>query len=181
MTKFKDLKLNEKLSESQMYTVVKIVGNEVQLKNDREENIVVDKNYVETCLTSASQFTDTKEVSRTEIIDILLKNPNIVMTVNFNKQIKEADVRKEIYELYPNKGGKLLSESEFKKNVNSILKKALEGEPRVMEGFHYSEVNSFGRLSFIDMNIDKSLSRIRQVDPRTVNEIILKGTKYIVK
>lgn len=186
MTKFKDLKVNECLSEVQYYRVVKIAGEKIQLVNDWNENIVVDKSYVEKCLTSAEQFDKTETLNKTDAASLLLKNPNVVMTVNFNKQVKEADVKKQIHELYPNKGGKILSEADFKKNVNTILKSALEGEGRNMIGFHRSHINDLGRLEFIDLEVEKDSTksyenRVRFIDTRTLNFLILRGVKYLIK
>lgn len=186
MTKFKDLKEGEKLSEVQFYSVVKIAGDKAQLLNERGENIVVDSKYVESCLTSASQFTETKKVSRTELADIVIKATNKAITLNFNKVIKEADVKAQIYELYPNKGGKILSEADFKKNVNSILKSALSGDERTMVGFHSGHYDGFGRVHFTDMEVVKDPSksydtRSRLFDPRSLNWAIVDGIKYVEK
>ena len=186
MTKFKDLKPGSKLSESQYYSVVKVAGDKVQLENDHQEMIVVDKSYVEKCLTSGDQFERIQNITKTEAANLLLANPYVVMTVNFNKQVKEADVKKQMHELYPNKGGKILSEADFKKNVNTILKSALEGTERSMVGRHWGELNELGRVNFCDMEATKEVgkahdSRQRQVDPRSINWMIIKGTKYVVK
>jgi hypothetical protein len=185
MTKFKDLKVGEKLSETQFYSVVKIQGDKVQIVNDAGSNTVVDKGYVESSLISASQFESTKSINKTEAASLLLNNPSVVMTVSFNKQVNPADVKKSMHDLYPNKG-KMISEADYKKNVNSILKGALEGEERVIVGRHGGDLNDLGRVQFIDMEIEKDPSknydvRNRLVDPRNINYIILRGTKYVVK
>jgi len=66
------------------------------------------------------------------------------------------------------------------------LKTALEGEERTMVGRHYGSQDEFGRIKFIDMDakLDPAKdydTRQRLVDPRTLNWLILKGVKYIVK
>lgn len=180
MTKFNDLKVGECLSETQFYKVDKIVGDKVQLTPDNGKSIVVDKGYIENHIISASQFISTKQVNKTEAAVLLTSNANVVMTVNFNKQVKDSDVKKAIYDLYPNKG-KLISEADFKKNVNSIIKGALDGEERTMIGRHNGEINELGRLQFIDMQVPKGEHPMRQVDPRNLNWLIIKGVKYEVK
>lgn len=182
MTQFKNLKEGHSLSETQYYKVAKISGDRVQLKTDSGENIVVDKAYVESFLTSADQFTETTKVTRTELAEMLISNPNVVMTVNFNKQVKEADVAKEIQEAYENSTPK-----EFATKMKKAIKAGLNGEQRTMVGRHSGNRDDFGRVHFVDMNIDKDPakpaydSRMRLVDPRTINWLILRGTRYEAK
>lgn len=181
MTQFGKLKVGSKLSEVQYYSVDKIKGDKVQLRNDMGEHIVVDSKYVESCITSADQFTETKNVTKTEAANILLSNPGVVMTICFNKQVKEADVVKEIMEAYEGSTVKTM-ESAIKKAV----KHAITGVERVMVGRHFGELNELGRVNFVDMEEEKDMSkaydnRIRQVDPRTVNWLIVRNVKYTVK
>lgn len=186
MTEFKNLKEKEKLSETQYYSVVKIAGEKVQLVNDFGENIVVDSKYVDKCLTSASQFERTEAITRTEMAAMFIANAYVVLTVSFNKQVDEKIAKGQLYELYPNKGGKILSEAEYKKNVDTIIKSVISGEERIMVGRHFGELNEFGRVQFVDMEIGRDMektydTRLRQVDPRTINFLILRGTKYSIK
>ena len=168
-------------SETQYYTVIKKQGDKVKLQNDNGENIVVDKKYVENCLISATQFTDEKSINKTEAANMLLNNPNTAMTVSFQKQVKAEDVIKEIMEAYEGSTVKTMGEV-----IKKSIKKALIGEERTIKGRHSGELNEFGRIQFVDMEITKDFSkdydnRLRQIDPRTINYIILKGIKYTVK
>lgn len=180
MTKFKDLKDGEVLSETQFYKVTKKAGNKVQLVNDLGENIVVDDKYVESCLTSANQFKSTSSVNKTDMANLFISNPGVAMTVNFNKQVKETDVVAELMKAYETSTPSTIS-SVFKKTV----KRALEGEERSMVGRHFGEMSELGRVQFVDMEAPKATSgydaRLRQVDPRTINWLIVKGVKYTVK
>ena len=183
---FKNLKKGEVLSETQYYKVVKIAGNKVQLVNDNGENIVVDSGYVNNCLSSSVQFEDTQKITRTELAELFINSARTAVTVNFNCKVKEADVKKALHALYANKGGKILSEADYKKKVNAEVKKAISGEERTMIGRHYGSQDDFGRIKFIDMNAarDKSKSydtRHRLVDPRTINWIIVGNVKYVAK
>lgn len=175
MTKFSKLKTGEKLSETQFYTVVKIKGNQVQLENARKEPIVVDKGYVETCLTSGEQFTTETKVNKTDLTKLFLENANVVFTVSFNKQVKAVDVVKEIKDAYDKS-----TPSEFETKLKKAVNKGLEGEERVLTGYHNGTQDEFGRVSAVDMNITEG-HNVRLVDPRNLNYLILKGTKYIVK
>jgi hypothetical protein len=187
MTKFKDLKVGEKLSETTYYSVAKIVGDKVQLKSDDGADIVLNKGYIENMVTSASQYSSEESISRTEIAALFLSSPGVVLTVNFYTQVKEKDALAAMEAIYPNKGGKMLSEADFKKKAKEILSSVITGKERTMIGRHYSSVNEFGRVSFIDMEVDKDTtkadydSRTRQVDPRTINWMIVRGVKYKIK
>lgn len=187
-TTFKNLTTKTKLSETQFYSVEQIKGDKVQLKNDSGELIVVDKPYVEKCLVSSDQVIETKKMSRTDLINLFMVSTNIICTVNFNKKVDEKEILKQLNALYPNKGGKILSQADFEKAVKKNLADALQGEERTMVGRHYGRTDEFGRIKFIDMEAPggydetkDSDSRQRLIDPRTMNWFILRGVKYEVK
>lgn len=182
MVNFKNLKKGDVLSETQFYTVEKLTSEKVQFKTDNNTPVVLDKGYVESLLVSADQFDSVEKVTRTELAELLVKSSMVAITVNFNKQVDAKDVLAEILDAHKNTAPKDV-EKEFKK----AIKKALEGEERTIVGRHGGHVNEFGRLSFVDMQIERNLAkpeydnRLRQVDPRTVNWLILRGVKYQVK
>lgn len=183
---FKNLKLKEVLSETQFYIVNEVKGDQVHLKNDLGTDIIVSKEYAEKCLKSAEQFDRVEKVSRTELVNIFISSTNRAITVNFNKQIKPEDAKKSLYELYSNKGGKLISESDFKSKVDSIMTSVLIGKERTMIGRHYAKLTEFGRYDFIDMELEKDTTktyetRTRQVDPRQLNFLVVDNIKYEVK
>lgn len=180
-TKFNKLKTGDKLSETQYYSVVKVSGEKVQLKNGLSQDIIVDKAYVEDCLTSADQFDTESKLSRTDLAKLFLENPNVALTVSFNKQVKPEDVVKEIMESYEGSTPKTIEAA-----IKKAVKKGLAGEERVLVGYHTGVQDDFGRVSAIDMNIAKDPSKdyntaLRLVDPRQLNYLILRGTKYVVK
>jgi hypothetical protein len=175
---FSALKVGEKLSETQYYIVEKIKGNEVHLVNDLGERIVVTATYAENCLTSAVQYNEVKKMKITELAALFQSKTNIVMSVNFNKKVKEEDVVKELMEAYKNSTPKEI-ESAFKLSV----KKGLEGVERTMIGRHYGHMNELGRINFVDMEVNRDSTkdydnRFKQVDPRTINWLIVDGVKY---
>ncbi|HSX49074.1 MAG TPA: hypothetical protein VLE44_02340 [Candidatus Saccharimonadales bacterium] len=181
MAKFSNLKVGEKLSETQFYNVDKIVGNRVQLTPDSGETISVDKGYVDAFLTSSDQFEKEEKVTKTELTAIFLGAANTVFKVSFFKQVKEADVLKEILEAHQNSAPK-----DVEKNFKAAIKKAITGEERVLRGFHRGGVDEFGRIHVTDLDITKDASksydvRQRLVDPRTISWLIVKGTKYTAK
>jgi len=186
MIDFSKVTQKSKLSEVQYYSVEKVSGENLILINDKGGKIQVNKQYTEQCLTSSDQVDEEKKLTRTDLATLFLSNPGVVMTVNYNKQVKTEDVKKEIVSLYPNKGGKLLSEADYTKRVSSILKNVVEGVERIIVGRHSGSQDEFGRVHFIDMEISPDPSKIydvrqRLVDPRTITWLILKGVKYVKK
>lgn len=178
--KFSSLTKGAVMSETQYYRVDKIQGNKVQLTNQNDEQIVVDADYVEQCLTSADYFTETKKVNKTEASNILINNPFKAITVSFNKQVKVGEVLDKIMKAYETSTFKTMSNS-----VSEALKLAFDGEERTIRGYHNGGVNEFGRVNMIDMDIEKDSTksydvRFRQVDPRTINFIIVDNIKYII-
>ncbi len=181
MTKFDKLSKGKICSEVQFYRVEKVVGDKVQLMNDKNDPIVVDKKYVESCLQSADQFTSEKKVTMTEAATLFLENSNVALMVSFNKKVKPEDVVKEIMEAYSSSTPK-----EIENKVKKAVKEALNGVERIMSGRHYGTINDLGRVNFVDMEETITPgkdydSRLKQVDPRTINFFIARGIKYTVK
>ena len=55
-----------------------------------------------------------------------------------------------------------------------------------MVGRHYGAVDEFGRIHFVDMEIERDITksydnRMRLVDPRTIKYLIVNNVKYILK
>lgn len=175
------IEIGQKLSESQFYSVVKIVGDKMQLVNDNGENIVITKEYAEKCLNSAHNFSKEEKVTKTDLANLFLSNSRIAMTVCFFKQVKEADVVSEI--VTEVSGAKI---ADIEKAIKKGVKKAIIGEERIMIGRHYGSTDEFGRVHFVDMEVVKDSSksydtRMRLVDPRTICWLVVNNIKYILK
>jgi len=115
------------------------------------------------------------KITKTDLTKIFLENSNVVFTVSFNKQVKEADVVNEIKEAYEKS-----TPTEFETKVKKAIKRSLAGEERVLTGYHTGSQDDFGRVTTIDMNITEG-AQTRLVDPRSLNWLVLKGRKYTVK
>lgn len=186
MTQFSKITAKTKLSETQFYSVEQVKGNNVYARNEDNQLVELPKEYVEKCLVTSDNVETTKTMSRTDLTNLFLSSSNVVMTVTYNKKVDEKEVEKAVANLYPNKGGKILSEADFKKKVSALLKTALDGEERTMVGRHYGTQDEFGRVRFIDMEQTKDPAkdydtRQRLVDTRTISCLILRGVKYCVK
>lgn len=170
------------VSETQFYTVKQNNPGGVVLTTENGQEITVSKDYASTFLTSADDFSKEVKVNRTELVNKIMGSSNTAVTVNFTKQIDKKDIIKKMNDLY--NGGvssQKVYEAQVKKNINSFVK----GEERTLRGYHNANVDDFGRIQFIDMDIERKAgsfdNRRRLVDPRTVNYAIINGTKYTVK
>lgn len=168
-------------SETQFYVVDEVKKDVIVLKTDDGEPIEVSKSYAETMLTLSDYTVEEKTVTRTEATDIFVKSTGVALAINFNKQVKEADVVKEITEIY-----RTSTPVEAELKLKKAVKKSLEGEQRTLRGRHFGSFDPFGRVHVTDMEISHDASakhdaRLRLVDPRTINWLIVRGVKYVVK
>lgn len=188
MARFKELTTGCILSETQYYIVEKVKGNQVQL-NTGNGSVVLDKGYVESYLNSASQFTSEEKLTKTQLAELFISKPRIAMTVAFFKQDKKKTQKayKEEVEAQAEQVQK-----DFLANgisaINNALKNPISmiipGELRVMKGRHYGDIDDLGRIKFTDMEVPKTDGHhrtLRQVDPRTIQYIIVEDVKYILK
>lgn len=114
----------------------------------------------------AEQFDDEETVSRTRMIEIMIENPRTAMTINFNKK---PDPKKISKELEAGKNGQTA------KVWNAKVKALLQGEERVMVGYHTCGFDEHRRLRF-----NESGKGQRLVDPRTLNTMIVNRVFYTV-
>lgn len=174
------LKEGQFLSETQYYKIKNIIGDIVEVENERGFTFSISKPIIEEGIFSADQFTEEVKVSRTELINIFTSVGDTVFTVCYHKQPKAEDVNEAIASA--NKG-RIIPIAELQK----VVKEAYKGEERVLTGYMVNVETGFGRSTVIDLEADKSKttdnwdSRLRQVDHRTLNWLIYQNKKYIVK
>lgn len=182
-TNCSNLKVGDKLSQTSYYTVKKVKNKEsIVVTDDSGLDITVEGKALIQGMDCASQFTNTVKCSRTELANIFAQNARVVMSVNWNLKVDQKDVLTQIQDLYPNKG-KIVSKTDFDKGVKEAISQALQGVERTAIGRHYGQPNEFGRYQFVDMEKQKDQtkeydSRFIQVDPRTINWLVVGGTRY---
>jgi hypothetical protein len=147
---------------------------------DSGENVVLEAKYVDTFLTSADQFKDTKSVTKTELSHIITSKPRSAMTINYNKQIEPKTVVEEVIKTY-----KDTAPVKIETALMKVIKGALVGEERTIKGRHLHTFDAGGRLQFTDMEVEFKPGpydpRQRLVDLRTLNWAIVDEVKYVVK
>lgn len=180
------------LSENSFFTVKVVKPESVVVVDDYGNDLEISKDYVENILQSADYYSSEEKKTMTELADLFIRSPRVAMTVAFykkdtnkTKKAFEAEKSEKIEEIRNAKVSdveKLLSDL-----IENPISKVIPGELRVMKGRHYGDVDDLGRVHFLDMEIDKDSERaatdgrMRQVDPRTIQYIIVHKVKYSLK
>lgn len=141
--------------------------NRIELRNSEGLQWTVDGTILEQEFSFADQFDGAEDVSRTDAIEVVTKNPRTAMTINFNKKADPKIVAKELAA-----GQGSLSAKEWNAKVSSLM----DGEERTMVGWHLGHFDAHGRLNFIE---EEKGSRL--IDPRTVNFVVVGRKRYNVK
>lgn len=179
------------LSETSFYVVQKILGDKVIVKDDFGHEITLSNRYVnEICISADSWETEEKK-SMTELAEIFINSPRLAMTVAYitkptEKLKRDYDAEKsakikEIQNASLSNAAKLLENL-----IDNPITREIPGKLRVMRGRHYGNPDNQGRIHFIDMELSRDASkdydtRTRQVDPRTIQYIIVNKVKYTLK
>lgn len=177
---FQQLKPGSYLSETQYYQVLESIRMDnnksgVLVRNDRGFTFSVSSQIVEEGMYSADQYESEESVTRTELVGILEGAGDTIFTVNFNKQID------------PKRLAEAVSQGPKGKMTLVAAKNLLLGEERTLIGYLLSTEAKMGRSQVVDLELpvkdgaNPVLSRIRQVDHRTLNWIIIRGVKYTQK
>jgi len=161
----------DKLSRLAYYEVVKANDKSIIVKNQHDFKFQISNGIVENEMYTACQYNDTKKVSRTGLVEILEKAGDTIFTVTFYKQVTEAH----ICDVLKNTGD-LSKASERKKLAKSLIR----GTHRTLTGFLVHTEPKMGRSKVVDLNVKKGYNN-RLVDHRTIESIIIKNIKYVVK
>ena len=170
------LKVGDYLSETQYYKVIGINSDSIAVENERGLSFDIDPDIVEEGMRSASQYKLEKQVTRTEICEHLASAGNNVFTINFDKQVKAKDSADKIGELLANADC-----YKTKKSITEFTKDLLTGENRTLVGYLINTEPMTGRSTVIDLEVAIDKHRLRQVDHRSIQWMILKNVKYVVK
>lgn len=66
-------------------------------------------------------------------------------------------------------------------NIFTVTFVKQTGEVRVLRGILVQDESILGRVFVKDLDIPNSINNYRQVDLRTLKELVFKGTKYVIK
>lgn len=177
-----EIKQGDILSEIQYYNVLDATGSGVKVNFDgTDKEVSLSEYYLKTAkMYSADYFEITEKVTATRMAEIFLEKSRLPMTIEFYTKRKESDAKKWAEDITHNN---ILNVKEITKQ----LKEFLRGDLRMMVGRHYGVwTPNNTRISFIDMKLERDMSkdydtRTRQVDPRTLQSMIVDSVKYVLK
>jgi hypothetical protein len=178
-------------SETSFYVVKEVQQSASILVDDFGNEISIGNKYIEQICISADFFEKEEQKSMTELAEIFIKSSRIAMTVAYIT--KATEKTKKDFEAEKNTKINEIQNASLK-NATALLSDLIEnpitreipGKLRVMKGRHYGHVDDLGRIHFIDMEIKRDATkdydtRSRQVDPRTIQYLIVNKVKYVLK
>lgn len=190
MKKVKHIKKGSILSETSFYKVKEVNADHMVVTTDDGQDVKISNQYVEKILDAADYFESEEKKTMTELAELFIGSPRIAMTVAFfkkettkTKKTYEAEKKAKIDEI---QSAKVADVPGLLENlIENPITKTIPGELRVMKGRHYGSVDELGRVQFVDMEKEKGAgetdARMRQVDPRTIQYLIIGGVKYTLK
>ena len=180
------------LSETSFYVVQSLSRDgKVNVKDDLGHEITLSERYVKEICSRADEYITEESKTRTEMQEILLSNPRMAMTVAYvtqssekTKKDYESEKRDKIDQIT---NASLSSAARLLEDlIDNPITREIPGKLRVIKGRHYGHQDTNGRVSFIDMEIQRDPSkdydtRTRLMDPRTIQWMIVNKVKYILK
>jgi len=155
--------------------VTELRDTKFTVKTDDGQYWQVDKGIVERTCYTANQFTEEVQLSKTDIAKCFEQAGDTIFTVMFHKKVKPEDVAETIGSLEENPAQ--WNQTKRRKLARDLL----AGEERVLKGYLKSpEPDIYGRVKVHDLEVAEGTNE-RLVDPRTIEWLILKNIKYVVK
>ncbi len=147
-------------------------GSKFAVKTDDGNAWDVSKSIVASSCYTANQFVVEERKTRGEIAHLFEHAGDAAFTVCFRKQPKAEDIA----ELLAGADEDVRTMTQAKRR--KLAKTFLEGEERVLVGHLASDkLDDFGRMSVMDLVVNER----RLVDPRSLEWLILKRVKYVLK
>jgi len=142
------------------------------VENSFGETMHVSKDIIEK-MDSGNHNAKEQPVNMTELAEILESVGDTVFTVSFKKLVKESDVQDKLSSMTP-------VQLKDAKTLTDLTKSIVEGEDCTMTCHLVEAESSLGRSTVIDLTSTHD-DKFRQVDHRSINYIIFKNVKYVLK
>src|SRR6188508_162613 len=173
-----EIKKGDKLSRTSYMEVISTNGRETEVTNGVKKWSISNDILISES-KSATWFNETKVLSATSVCEVLEQTNGAVFSVTFTKQVDEEKLAE-----YLEGEDKKISKSASITDYKYLAKSFLQGEKRTLIGYLIDTKQEFGRYKVIDLELqfkDSSKYNIRQVDSKTISELIFNGVKYKVK
>jgi len=168
----KKFEVGQFLSQTAYLTVRNISGNTITVSNQFGAEMDVSKDIL--CkMDSATHFEKQKPMNMTELAELIETAGDTVFSVKFNRQASEDSVLEKL---------KSVAHASLKddKFASQLAKDVIEGSECTMICHLVKSEGCLGRSTVIDL-LTESASKFRQVDHRSIMEIILRNVKYSLK
>jgi len=169
-----NLKKGDKWSRLSYGTVMSNDGFSITIRNEKGTEWDIGRSIFEDEFDTI-QYEEVKQVTRTEMATVVMQNARVVMLVEFRKQPDQKELVDRVMDM-------LANHESYKRRtqVQRALKKPTEGKKRTMIGRHNGFMNTHGRIDFTDMEVTSG-HNLRQIDPRTIERVIVGGVCYELK
>ena len=203
-----NIKVGDVLSETSHYKITEVISSLAVSCTHIEsgDTVSIGQEYLKNYCQSADEYSEVVEVTREDKLDGTPGIRNIfegihsseVFTVVFKKQDKkktkkqvkeeqEKQIQDAIILIEKAKSQKKSMAAAYAEALTFIqqnpVKDYIEGESRTLRGYKVQFQSRDGRYDCVDMDIEKTEkeSGIRPVNINTIESLIYKGVKYIVK
>lgn len=171
-----DLKVGDWVSRASYMQVVKNDTSGLEVRNEHGmvwsigHHIVAAECY-------STQFRETREVSRTELSRIMREEArDSIFVCSFLKAVTEEHIAELLATVDTAPAGM------DARRRKVLAKDLMKGERRELTGYMLGVEESTGRFKVIDLKAEGvGKARERQVDPRTLEWVVLRNVKYTVK
>lgn len=168
----KKLAIGNWFSEIQYYKYKHLASKKVyeftHIAKNEEDYQISDDQVIQ--MFSSAQYNSEEAITRTQMVDILTNAKNSVFTITFRKKLLNEEVEKKLLDL------KTASEMKSKEFAASLI----TGEKATLVCILTKSEPLLGRSLVIDLTRPYGKG-FRQVDHRTVDELIIKNVKYTIK
>lgn len=171
------------ISETTYYVVDTVGKDSVEVVTLSGQKVKLSTKYINALCNNAHDYIEEVKISQTELINILISNSRIAMSVYFQKANKaktkkafnaEKQAKIDEIQLAPaSKVADLLMDL-----MDNPILDYTPGDMRLIVGYHNGSIDERGRLSFVDVEDNNIL---KAVDPRTIEYVIVGNKKYIKK
>lgn len=141
--------------------------------DNTSKELTMSRDILEHEMNSGKLFDKTESLTRTEIVNLMTNARECAFTVVFHKLIDDTYVKEVIAEA---------SKDTFSNpaKLKALSKQLTHGKEVEMTCFITSSEGKLGRSKVIDLNAPWHMN-YRQVDHRTVQSLVLRNVKYVVK
>lgn len=184
LSKVEDLKVGDKWSRQSYGKVIGIISplggvTTVEVENEHGLQWRISQELFEKEFLTHDQYDETEMKTRTELAEICMENPRVVMTICFKKQNEPNDVADALQDKL-NDVDDVDELIDNRRKWRKLIRDTMADNDRTLIGFHTCAKDTGGRLFFTDMEIEDG-SNVRKVDPRNIRWMIVNNVRYVVK